>query len=289
MQKFTFTQKSSKDYAMFKKLEGNRPVNPNQVQKIIESVKAINVLKAKPIIVANGYIIDGQHRFEACVQLEEEVNYIEVSPITDEEMRFLMSQLNSNVKNWSPADYLQQFVIQGKENYIYLKDFLIKDGDKKNKISISTAVYFLSNFNDLAYKNLDIVHFKEGFYMPENKEKGEQKRNEFLRIRELVLEHAPTLKKAIESANFIKAFTRLSEGQENFNFPLFYLNLSADLRKVHYHRIFNVSDSLSTYYDMMVAIHNLDAKKEHRLKRYDEVYFDKNKTEQDTEVDDLPF
>ena len=289
MKQFTFTSKSSKDYTLFKRLEGNRPVNPNQVQKIIESVKAINVLKAKPIIVANGYIIDGQHRFEACVELGEEVHYIEVSPMTDEEMRFLMSQLNSNVKNWSPADYLQQFVIQGKENYIYLKDFLIKDGDKKNKISISTAVYFLSNFNDLAYKNLDIVHFKEGFYMPENKEKGEQKRNEFLRIRELVLEHAPTLKKAIESANFIKAFTRLSEGQENFNFPLFYLNLSADLRKVPYHRIFNVSDSISTYYDMMVAIHNLDAKKESKLKRYDEMYFDKNKLTEEVDIDELPF
>lgn len=289
MKKFTFTQKSTKDYSQFKRLEGNRPVNPSQVQKIIESVKLIDVLEAKPIIVANGYIIDGQHRFDASVQLGKEVHYVEVSPMTEEEMRFLMSQLNSNVKNWSPADYLQQYVTQGKENYIYLQNFLLKDGEKKNKISISTAVYFLSNFNDLAYKNLDIVHFKEGFYTPENKEKGEQKRNEFLRIRELVLEHAPTLKKAIESANFIKAFTRLSEGQANFNFPLFYLNLSADLRKVHYHRIFNVSDSLSAYYDMMVAIHNLDAKKEHKLKRYDEMYTDKNKEIQEAEIDDLPF
>ena len=62
--------KSTKNYEMFQKLEGNRPVLERRINKIIASINNVGYITS-PIIVNDKYeVIDGQGRLEALKQLK---------------------------------------------------------------------------------------------------------------------------------------------------------------------------------------------------------------------------
>jgi ParB-like chromosome segregation protein Spo0J len=107
--KYTFVYGIEPDHKRFQKIGENRDLKPQHIQKIIDSVKnKIDLLGANPIIVANDFIIDGQHRFDACRQMNKPVPYIEIIGMTTDEMMTAMHTLNSNAKNWGLADYLKR-------------------------------------------------------------------------------------------------------------------------------------------------------------------------------------
>jgi len=66
----------TKDYSIFKKHESNRGIDQNNLKKIVNSIKAEDLLAFRPILVdAQMRVIDGQHRLEAARLLDLDVYY----------------------------------------------------------------------------------------------------------------------------------------------------------------------------------------------------------------------
>ncbi|WP_299997811.1 ParB N-terminal domain-containing protein, partial [uncultured Clostridium sp.] len=64
------TIQNTKDYLIFKKLEGNRPVVNRRVNKIIASIQNVGYITSPLIVNEKMEVIDGQGRLEALEQLK---------------------------------------------------------------------------------------------------------------------------------------------------------------------------------------------------------------------------
>lgn len=109
----------SKEYDKFKILNGNRCIRASHVKRLIESMteKYIPV----PIIVNElHYIIDGQHRMEACKEMGIPFHYIEIKGLGLEDVQ----RLNSNNKKWSIEDIMESHIDLGNSNYVAYRAFL---------------------------------------------------------------------------------------------------------------------------------------------------------------------
>jgi hypothetical protein len=109
----------TKDYKLFKHLKGNRNLNLGKVKKIKKAIlEGLDMLKYNPILVSETEndkleIIDGQHRFEVCKELNSQVWYIVCTQRTLSEVALL----NSNTENWKTADFINCFASAGNDNY----------------------------------------------------------------------------------------------------------------------------------------------------------------------------
>lgn len=128
--------KSTLNYDMFKKQEMNRNIVESNVIRIMDSIKARNLLEYRPIEVNESLeVIDGQHRLEACKRLKIAVFYIiKESMSMEDNVRLQTQQLN-----WKKEDYLDYFCKLGNDNYIKLKEFA-----RKNNISVTAACNLFS-------------------------------------------------------------------------------------------------------------------------------------------------
>jgi hypothetical protein len=107
-------------YQIFSFLKQNRKIQKRTVKLLINSINKIGYVDAKPIIVNSNYeIIDGQHRFEACKQLNLPIVY----EITDVNYNDLIVELNRNQKQWSLDEYINYYANLGVECYQMLYNF----------------------------------------------------------------------------------------------------------------------------------------------------------------------
>lgn len=108
------------DYDLFKRLEGNRAVLSNRVNKIIKSIKK-NGYIMNPIIVNEKYeVIDGQGRLEALRVMNLPVDYIVIKGLGREQC----IALNAYSTIWSMVDYISAYCEDGNENYIRLQEVI---------------------------------------------------------------------------------------------------------------------------------------------------------------------
>lgn len=115
----------TRNYEKFIYNEKNRVVNKAHVYNLIQSIKENDLLFAQPILVNDRYeVIDGQHRLKAAENLGKRIYYIIKPGLSIEDA----IALNVNTKNWSYKDYLQYWIKQGHENYIYFETYLNKYG-----------------------------------------------------------------------------------------------------------------------------------------------------------------
>lgn len=113
----------SKDYSMFKTLDGNRTINRVHLERLKKSMAEQYLLC--PIIVNNKYeIIDGQHRFQAAKDLGLPVYFFIVRNYGLSEVQ----RFNSNQKNFGYEDFLQGYCDLGFEDYVILREFKSKYG-----------------------------------------------------------------------------------------------------------------------------------------------------------------
>lgn len=113
----------TRDYSRFRHLDDNRDINPMHVERLKESMQEVYLFN--PIIVnENLEVIDGQHRLEACKQLNLPVTYITVEGYGIREVQIM----NANKSNWKPSDYLQSYVKNGYSDYITYLAFQEKYG-----------------------------------------------------------------------------------------------------------------------------------------------------------------
>lgn len=106
------------NYEEFKALGGNRQLNKGHLSRLRKSI-AQHYLFSPILVNENMEIIDGQHRFTICQELELPVRFIEVDGYGLEEVQIL----NANSHDWSIKEYLDSYVRHGMPEYIKLNDF----------------------------------------------------------------------------------------------------------------------------------------------------------------------
>jgi hypothetical protein len=132
----------TKDYGIFKIIEGNRSIKEGQVERLIESIKDRNLLNVNPIIVNTKMeIIDGQSRLAAAKQLNVPIHYMVAQVANLEDVRLL----NINVKTWGMDDYLESYLSQKLSDYYTLKKF-----HDSYAIPLTICLVLLSGMKDRA-------------------------------------------------------------------------------------------------------------------------------------------
>lgn len=107
------------NYGLFKFIESNRETKRAHVDNLKEQIK--DGYEMPPIIVReNGEILDGQHRYLALIELEEEVQFIVKNDIKKD----VLQKSNSNVSKWTTKDHINFFKEEGNTNYKKLEDFI---------------------------------------------------------------------------------------------------------------------------------------------------------------------
>lgn len=110
------------DYAIFKKMEGNRPIDRHHLKKLSASILRDNQLGIHPIIVNKDLcVIDGQHRLAAAKDLGLEIFYIQSNGVND----MHVIECNVNQKSFEVDNYIDYFAIKEKNPvYVELKEML---------------------------------------------------------------------------------------------------------------------------------------------------------------------
>lgn len=122
------------DYSKFKKLKGNRNVDPVRVQRIIQSIKKVGYITSPLIVNEDLEVIDGQGRLEALRILGLPVEYIVHENIGIDEC----ISMNINQINWVDRDYIYSYADRNYKSYILLKNLMEKY--KLNLMILAMAV-----------------------------------------------------------------------------------------------------------------------------------------------------
>lgn len=113
---------STKDYSRFSFLDNNRIVKSSHVEMLKKSIKNIDLTKYNPIKVdANLRIIDGQHRFHACMELGLPIYYVVLNGVDAEQAMIIDNQNN---KKWEMMDWLRYRANKNGGCYKQLLDFV---------------------------------------------------------------------------------------------------------------------------------------------------------------------
>lgn len=108
------TIEQTTDYDIFKSFISNREVDPKHVKRLARSLKRRNLMYLKPVLVNSGmYVIDGQHRVEACRLISEPVYYLKTDSLT----RTDIAILNTAQLNWRQLDFINFYAIEGVREF----------------------------------------------------------------------------------------------------------------------------------------------------------------------------
>lgn len=108
------------DYTIFRKMKGNRDVEPRRVKMITDSIKKIGWISNPIIVNKKMEIIDGQGRFEALKNLGLPVEYHIVENAKLDDCRMM----NNSMMKWNTKDYIYSYAVTGNENYKRVKTLM---------------------------------------------------------------------------------------------------------------------------------------------------------------------
>lgn len=113
--------------SVLKFITGNRNVrNLSKVSSIENAMK--NGEYIAPIIVDRSTlsIIDGQHRYEAACNLWKQGIKYELNIVMEDFKNPLLAAINhnSNATNWCSTDYVEAYIVDGRNSFVLLKKFV---------------------------------------------------------------------------------------------------------------------------------------------------------------------
>lgn len=223
----------TKNYDAFKCITSNREVDKNHIKKLVDSIAHKNLLHINPIIVDSDMnVIDGQHRLEACRQLEVEVHYVVSGAIKKEDLK----RLNSVQKSWTIMDYINYFTIEGIPEYKTFSNLI----NQFPKVKVSTLM-------DLVSKGRWNNQMKEGVVVIDNLD---QAIDICKKLDELAAKDYPF----VYGSAFIRAFKKIMN-TEGFDWP--YLNEKIE----RYPRKFQKCHSTEEYLKMTEELYNYERSK----------------------------
>lgn len=182
----------TKEFHLFKTIEGNRPVNPLHVEKLANSMLERQL--AVPIIVNENFeIIDGQHRFAAISENGLPLYFLVRKGYNLSDVQ----RLNVNSENWSLSDFLAGYIKLKNKDYITVRYFT-----DKWKVPIGLAIELLSSKSNRKDSSSD---FKLGTYKVDNLKKAE-----------LMMERIQDFSffENYKTNTFIRAFQRFSASEK---------------------------------------------------------------------------
>jgi hypothetical protein len=149
---------TTKDYSLFRTLNGNRDVNQLHLTRLKESIKKNHLTT---IIMVNDKfeIIDGQHRYLISQELNLPINYIISKNYGLNEVQIL----NANMKNWQTMDYVNGYCDLGYKDYIIYRDF-VEEYSLNNQVAILILSGEQFGGNDVSITS----KFKEGLFKVNN-------------------------------------------------------------------------------------------------------------------------
>ena len=109
---------TTKDYSMFKTIEGNRQKNELHLNRLKKSMSE-NYLFTIIIVNEKYQIIDGQHRFEIIKEFKLPLNYIICKGYGLQEVHIL----NQTSKTWNSDDYLEGYCRLNYPHYLKYAQF----------------------------------------------------------------------------------------------------------------------------------------------------------------------
>lgn len=153
----------SKDYSLFNFFEFNRPVDKTHIKKLAASMKvrgfrgAIIVIRTSIIDgIERLYILDGQHRFEACKLLGIEFKFEIVDIKTELELAQYIADVNNSSKAWGTNQFLDVWSKMKIREYIKLQEVF-----ENTKIQITPLIIIYTGASDMkAFRNGSMV-FKD--------------------------------------------------------------------------------------------------------------------------------
>ena len=148
----------TKDYSIFRRMEGNREVTAKRANHIRESIINIGLVPVPIVVNEHMEIIDGQGRFEALKSLGLPVFYVVVPGLTLSDC----VSMNINTTPWQLIDYISSYAETGNENYIRLKK-LINCYDLPMSVVVCAATGVMSTSNGGLIKN-GKLNLDESFY-----------------------------------------------------------------------------------------------------------------------------
>jgi len=142
---------TTKDYSQFNFFEFNRPVDKNHVKKLASSMK-LNGFRGAIIVIRTSivdgierlYILDGQHRFEACKLLDIKFNFEIVDIKTELELAHYIADVNNSAKAWGTNQFLDVWSKMKLTEYIKLNEVF-----KTTKIQITPLVIIYTGLSDM--------------------------------------------------------------------------------------------------------------------------------------------
>lgn len=152
----------SMDYNKFKMHPKNRNLNIANLRNIKNSMQKKNLFN--PILVNEKFeIIDGNHRFKSCKELNLPILFMIVEGYDVSEMQ----TLNLNKSNWEHNDYLTLYVKENMSNYLKFKE--LKD---KYNIHFSDLIHIVDTLSSspIGEKQLFML-FDEGQFNIEQYDK----------------------------------------------------------------------------------------------------------------------
>lgn len=186
--------RKTNNYAMFKNILGNRNLRGTNYNKLIKSMKEKQLII--PILCNDKLeIIDGQHRYEACKELNYPLYYYVVEGYEIDDVK----RANLVSCNWVVDDYLKLNIEIGKRDYIEFKN--IKD---QFGISTSQLLDIFAKYQERSLKETRMV-FEDGSFKLDAV-------HEVLRFLNNLEDF--NFFKEYNSFSFIKAFLKISSLEE---------------------------------------------------------------------------
>lgn len=146
-------------YSTFKVIKGNRPIIKKKVDNLKRSyLSGIDLFPYCPILVnPDHFVIDGQHRRQACKELGIDVHYIIVPNFSLQQI----AEVNSNTDKWKDKDFLACYIDTGNKEYKTLKFFM-----EKYNLVLTTALGLLYNGKASGGGDQDLKEkFRNGAFM----------------------------------------------------------------------------------------------------------------------------
>jgi hypothetical protein len=130
----------TRDYTIFKSINGNRKVNNNHVLRLGRAMERKNLLPYYPVLCNEGMeVVDGQHRLAAAIRLGYEVSYEKIRGLRIEDVM----EINTNSKGWSINDFINSWIVLDKPDYRTLRDFM-----ERNKMNATLAGVLLRGYGN---------------------------------------------------------------------------------------------------------------------------------------------
>jgi hypothetical protein len=231
--------KLSRNYKLFSFLDDNRELNKKHIGQLVASF--VQYGQIQPIVCNKKLqVIDGQHRFRACVELDLPVFYI----INQKATTKIISVINNTQKGWVHDDYIRHFSHANHPNHLEYR----KVASFKKEHNLPFAVIFLLCRPEVSRLREDLAttaSFKDGTFKAEDWALAKQRAEELTKIKTFSTRLATTLAfvfaflkcKELEGFDINLAYKQIKKNESFFNHCNNQLEWVEAFVKVYNHRL----------------------------------------------------